>query len=270
MSTDEAKQNGWSRRNMVRVLAIMGIVLALALLAASIFPLPSQSNPPASQGNAYLLKRAFTNMRAAKSFSMVINMNNATAVLTSNLDFANQNYEMQYITPIADVTYILVGKDFYESFDRGHTFVKLDNGPDMEFGNPASKNGFNPEEVDQARDRIVEGKPAVEQIDGVECRHMVVDAKDLPSLAKATGSVFSGTIEFWVSNNDSPTLRQANGIMILGGVQVSSVIKFAQFNEALDIKAPPASALIDPRLLGIGPNQAPTSPPLTQTPVSQP
>jgi hypothetical protein len=180
--------------------------------------------------------------------------NGQKVTLNGDVDLASNNVKLSMNAAGQAVDVIKVGNDTYASMDGGTTYTKSDAGavPDL-----SSFTGMwstlKPEDIDKAKDALKDGSPATEKIDGVDTKHITGDAKDLSALSSsAGGSTDEGTIDFWLSTDAKPTVRQMKfvGKDSTGG-PIEGTFKWTKVDEPVEITAPPTSLKLD-AVAGLG------------------
>jgi hypothetical protein len=138
--------------------------------------------------------------------------------------------------------YVEVSKDVFTSEDGGKTFAR-NEGTGVKAGDPiwtVSEVGrqleaFAGEELEA---RVRDGEPSIEQVGGVATRHLVAEARDLPSLAALyEEGTEGGTVEVWVSLGDEPTIKRlqvGNG----NGKEAGTTLEWSRLGEAVAIETP--------------------------------
>jgi hypothetical protein len=230
---------------------LAGVVITLTLGAMALSACGGDSGT-ASKSNADLLKEAAANMKAAKSYTLNADVNQAGQAVTINgqLDIANKNTNLAIDASGQKVSVITVGSDVYLSTDGGTTFTNAGAaGSSITSGFAAFTSmwdTFQPDQVDKAKDALKDGTPATEKINGVDCKHITADAKDLSVLGGSTGSTTQGTIDFWVSTDAKPYIRQMKIDGTSDGQPIKGTFTWDKFDQQFDIKAPPTSFKLNP------------------------
>ncbi|MEO8288559.1 MAG: hypothetical protein ABI670_19235 [Chloroflexota bacterium] len=225
-------------------------VLLTATLGALV--LSACGGEAAGKSNADLLKEAAANMKAAKSYQMTANVDQAgqAVALTGMIDIGNNNTKMDMDVSGQKVSVIAVGSDVYLSTDGGTTYSKSGaEGASITegFGSFTKMwDSFQADQVDKAKDALKDGTPATETIDGVATKHITANAKDLSILGGASGTATEGTLDLWIST-DKPLVRQMKIDGTSGGQPIKGTLTWSKFDEKFDITAPPTAA--SPNLL---------------------
>ena len=198
---------------------------------------PGPASVPTGAGNA--LRQAAANMRALKSFHMDTTVTAAGQIATQtfDIDVEKQKLRLEARGPGEQVNIIVIGNDSWTSTDGGKTYR----------ADPASESkaeGFGPliDEwrigdmlgVATAPSAIKAGMPPMEAIDGVETNHYVIDNKDFAGVGLGT----AGTMEFWITPQSNPTVRQERMTILVGGAATISTTRWSKFNEDFAITAP--------------------------------
>ena len=199
-----------------------------------------------TKSNADLLKDAVANMKAAKSYHMDADLTTSGQKVTLNgdVDLATNNLKLSMNAAGQALDVVKVGSDTYTSLDGGTTYTKGEAGavPDI-----SSFTGMwttlKPEDIDKAKDALKDGTPATEKIDGADTKHITGDAKELSALSSSAGaSTDQGTIDFWVTTDAKPTVRQMKFVgKDSSGGDISGVFKWSKIDEPVNITAPPTS-----------------------------
>lgn len=198
---------------------------------------------PFNTGNpdADLFLTAISTMKKLVSYRVLVSSDagGEKTEMTLDIDVASNNSRTNVITTLRQYSVIVVGGDIYTSIDGGNTFG---NTPNSQMGQAAAAfngmwRGFNPNDISSAANALKPADPASETIDGVECRHLVANSRDLASLN--TGSpAAEGTIEIWVAPGDTPTVRQMKINAATNGQAVTTLLKWSDFNADFGIRVP--------------------------------
>jgi hypothetical protein len=221
-------------------LRIAGIMV-MGLAAAGALTACGGDSGPATKSNADYLKDAVANMKAAKTYHMDadISQSGQQVKLGGDIDLGANNVKLSMTMAGQSVDVVKVGNDYFSSMDGGTTFTKAEASsvPDLSsfYG---MWNTINPSDVDKARDGLKDGTPPTEQIDGTDTKHISGANKDLGSFVSGSED---GTLEFWVTTGDKPTVRQ----MKVTSSQVNGTFKWSKIDEPLQITAPPVSLRLD-------------------------
>lgn len=214
------------------------IVCILGLLASALLGACGNGGSSSSSGksNADLLKEAAANISTLKSYHLDMDVSQGGFPIKMNGDFDVAGDRSSLGMTINGKTNYLVkiGTDGYMSLDEGKTYQ------------PSSLNmsfklweGLKPEDIDKAKDALKDGTPASETLDGVETRHITANGKDFPTLTSGVGSgPIDGTMEFWVSTDAHPLVRQMKVDGKSGDDAVTGTIKWSKFDEKVSIEAP--------------------------------
>jgi len=218
----------------------MLILGAMALSACG-----GDSGGGTTKSNADLMKEAAANMKAAKSYTLNADVTQADQAVKMNgqIDVANKNTKLDMDAMGQKVSVITVGDKVFLSMDGGTTFTDAGAaGSSVTEGFGAFTNmwdSFQADQIDKAKDALKDGSPATEKINGVDTKHITVDAKDLPVLG--AGGTESGTLDLWISTDATPYIRQMKIDGTSGGQPIKGTFMWDKFNENFDIKAPPTS-----------------------------
>jgi hypothetical protein len=216
-------------------------VVALTLVALFLSACGEQAGP----SNADLLKQAVTNMKAAKTYTLDVNFNQAgqSFKLSGQVDVANSGSRVDIDAAGQKASLITIGSAVYLSTDGGTTFANegaQGSGITQGFtGFLQMWNNFQPDQVDKHKDELVNGTPAAEKINGVDTKHIKGNAQDLSTASNSSAdSTTQGTIEFWISTG-TPYVRQMKIDGTTAGQAVQGTYIWDKFNEPLNIQAPP-------------------------------
>ncbi len=219
----------------------LGIV-ATALVA--VLALAACGDSASGKSNADLLKDAAANMKALKTYHLTADITSAGSPtkLDGDFDVANNSYKIDTTSGGVSATVIVIGgTDVYISQD-GTTYQKLDSSMTGSvtagFGSMTGMwDNFKPEDIDANKDQIKDGTPAIEQIDGVDTKHMTGDMQALSSLSTGAGgdATTTGTVDLWVGPDSKPYVRQVK----INSSDTSGTVSWSKFDEAVSISAPP-------------------------------
>ncbi len=218
--------------------ALAAIVMVSVMLAAC-----GGDSGSTSMSNGDLLKKAAINMKAAKSYNLDVNIDNAGMAVTMNgdIDLANKNSALKMSAAGTNVNMVTVGGENFTSADGGKTYVKGDSGAASATDSFTKMwDSFNAADVDKSASALKDGSPATEKIDGADTKHMTASIKDLSSLAPSTGggSSTDGNIDLWISTDANPTVRQMKLSGTNEGKALTATIKWSKINEPVTIKKP--------------------------------
>jgi hypothetical protein len=218
---------------LARILGLSTLVCAALLLSACDQPQEEKDTEPnANLSNAELLKKAMANMNALNSFHMEVEKQVDGLAGKTMTDMEQMGYSgPPYYTITATVdlekskrtesgieqmvieytglsldpkqnldwNIIVTGGDWYESTDGGKSWSISDSeAPGYLAASLLNEWGWDKESIsqfDKALDNglvLKDGSPRIETLDGVSTRHMVSDKE----------------IQFWVSTDSLPTVRQ--------------------------------------------------------------
>lgn len=221
------------------------IMLILGAMALSACGGDSGGGGSTTKSNADLLKEAAANMKAAKSYTLNADVDQAgtAAKLNGQIDVANKNMKLDMDSAGQKVSMISVGDKVFLSMDGGTTYTDAgDSGAGMLAGFSSFTNmwdSFQADQIDKAKDALKDGNPATEKINGVDTKHITANAKDLSVMGGGTGE--EGTLDLWVSTDATPYIRQMKIDATSGGQPIKGTFIWDKFNENFDIKAPATS-----------------------------
>lgn len=229
-----------------------GLIITLMLGALALSACGGDSGG-GGKSNADLLKEAAANMKAAKSYAMTADSASAGQSVKINgmIDIANNSTKLDIDASGQKVSVITIGSDVYLSTDGGTTYTNAGAaGSSVTEGFSSFTkmwDTFQADQVDKVKDALKDGSPATEKIDGVDCRHITGNAKDLSALSNLSGNPSAstdGTLELWVSI-DKPYVRQMKIDGTSGGQPVKGTLTWSKFDEKFDIKAPATSSNVN-------------------------
>jgi len=222
-------------------------MLILGAMALSACGGDSGGGGGTTKSNADLLKEAAANMKAAKSYELNADVDQSGQAVKMNgqIDIANKNSKMDVDASGQKVSVVSVGDKVFLSIDGGTTYSDAGAaGASMTEGFSAFTgmwDSFNSDQIDKAKDAIKDGNPATEKINGVDTKHITVDAKDLTLIGAGGSADEQGTLDLWLSTDATPYVRQLKIDATSGGQPVKGTFTWDKFNETFDIKAPPTS-----------------------------
>jgi hypothetical protein len=229
---------------------LAGVIITIILGAMALSACGGEA--AGGKSNADLLKEAAANMKAAKSYTLNADVMQGDQAVKMNgqIDVANKNTKMDMEVSGQKISVVNVGNDVYLSTDGGTTFVNAGAaGASVTAGFSAFTSmwdSFKPEDVDKAKDALKDGSPATEKINGVDCKHITANAKDLSVLGSSgTGGATEGTVDLWISTDATPYIRQMKIDGTSDGQPIKGTFVWDKFNENFDIKAPPASSQLN-------------------------
>jgi len=225
---------------------LAGVVVTLTLGAVVLSACGGDSGS-GGKSNADLLKEAAANMKAAKSYTLNADINQAgqAVKLNGDLDIANKNSKLDIEASGQKISVVTVGNDVYLSTDGGTTFMNAGaQGSSITSGFAGFTdmwNTFQPDQVDKVKDSLKDGSPATEKINGVDTKHITANAKDLSAMGtSAGGTATDGTVDLWIST-DKPYIRQMKLNGTQDGQAVTGTLMWDKFDQPFDIKAPATS-----------------------------
>ena len=231
----------------------------------------------ASMSNANLLKKAVINMRKLKSYHLKADIETVglvTTTLEGDLDIANSEYRLEMATGGIEFQVIGINGESYMSADGG-AFTKSLAGASLDESIKelnSSWGKLTSQDIETIKDKLHNGTPPTEVINGLDTRHIVGDVVVLKVFnTTSTGSIpnpdsiTEGTIELWISTEQTPYVVQmrTDSFNIDMDHKSKGTLTWSNFNEDFDIQAPPVS----------NENDTPTDPTvylLTATPVPAP
>jgi hypothetical protein len=229
---------------------LAGVFITLTLGAMALSACGGDSGTTSGgKSNADLLKEAAANMKAAKSYVLTADVDQAGQAVKMNgqIDVANNNTKMDMEASGQKISIISVGNDVFLSMDGGTTYTSAGAAGASMTAGFASFTGmwssFQDSEIDKAKDALKDGSPATEKINGVDCKHITASAKDLSGLGGTTGTT-EGTIDLWIST-DKAYVRQMKLDATSDGQPIKGTFTWDKFNENFDIKAPPTASKLD-------------------------
>src|SRR5947209_2468752 len=138
---------------------VAGVAIMLTLGAMALSACGGDTGT-AGKSNADLLKEAAANMKAAKSYTLTADVNQAGQAVTINgqFDVANKNSKMDVDSSGQKVSVITVGNDVYLSVDGGTTYTNAGaQGASITSGFATFTSmwdTFQPDQVDKAKDAL--------------------------------------------------------------------------------------------------------------------
>jgi len=223
-----------------------GVVITLILGAMALSACGGDSGGGGTtKSNADLLKEAAANMKAAKSYTLNADVDQAGQAVKMNgqIDVGNKNMKLDIDSAGQKISMISIGDKVFLSMDGGTTYTDAgDSGAGMVSGFSAFTNmwdSFQADQIDKAKDALKDGNPATEKINGVDTKHITANAKDLSVIGGGTGE--EGTLDLWVSTDAKPYIRQMKIDATSNGQPIKGTFVWDKFNENFDIKAPATS-----------------------------
>lgn len=197
------------------------------------------------KSNADLLKEAAANMKAATSYHINADIDQAgqAVKLTGDIDLAKKNMKLDVDAAGTKVSVITVDGKSYLSMDGGTTYTESSDADSITSGFSSFTgmwDNFKAEDVDKAKDALKDGTPATETIEGVSSKHITADAKELSMLNPSgdTSTPTEGTLDLWLGPTDKPYIRQMKIDGTSDGQPIKGTLTWSKINETLDIKAP--------------------------------
>jgi hypothetical protein len=225
----------------------IGVIAVAIMLMLTLSACGGDSGGATSgKSNADLLKDAAANMKAAKSYHLLVNASQAgqEVKIDGDIDMGNNKSKLAMAAAGQNINVISIGSDTYASTDGGKTFTKTPAGTDMGMGNFTKLwDNFKPEEIDKAKDALKDGSPKDETLGSDATRHMTANTKDLASLAPSGSSgTTDGTIDMWVTTGSTPTVRKMQIKGTDKGAEVNATLEWTDINKSFAIDAPPVTA----------------------------
>jgi hypothetical protein len=217
----------------------MLVVLGLVLTACG-----GGAGSVAGKSNAELLKAAVANMKAAKSYHMSadIQQGEESVQFEGDIDIANKRMKLDMTAGGHSISMIQIDDKAYLSLDGGVYYPEPPSGEASDFDSLVKMwEDISPEDIDKAKDALKDGTPATEQIDGVQTKHITGNAKDLQALSGEFVEVTDGTIDFWVTTDANPTIRQMSFQGKSDDKDMKALFKWSKINEDMQIE-PPANS----------------------------
>jgi hypothetical protein len=96
------------------------------------------------------------------------------------------------------------------------------------------------EEVEEIKEHLEDGSPAIEQVGEVTTKHMTGDIKHLPTFSTSMGSstATEGTVHIWVATESPSYVRRMRIDGKSGNDNISVDIEWKSLNEKIDIPRP--------------------------------
>jgi len=192
--------------------------------------------------NAELLKEAAANMKAAKSYHLVVTANTGgqDIKMAGDIDVENSKSKLDMSAAGQNVSVISVAGDTYVSMDGGKTYTKSPAGTSMGLDSFTKMwDSFKADEVDKAKDAIKDGSPAEETIGSDATHHMTANTKDLGSLSGASGGSTDAVVDMWITTGGKPTIRKMKMVGTSAGQDMTAEIEWSNIDQAVTIEAPP-------------------------------
>ena len=192
------------------------------------------------KSNADLLKEATANMKAAKSYHLVVNgtMGGQEVKIDGDIDVGGNKTKLNISAAGQNVSMISIGNDTYLSTDGGQNFVKSPSGGGTGMESFTKMwDSFKPEDIDKSKDAIKDGSPKEEKVGSDDTRHMTASSKDLASLSASGGG--EGTVDFWVTTGNKPTVRKMKAVGKSQGQDLDATIEWSNVDQSVTIEPPP-------------------------------
>jgi len=219
----------------------ISVLFATALLGACG---DGGSSGGSGKSNADLLKEAAANMNTLKSYHLDMDVNQGDFPVKMNGDFDVAGDRASLGMSFGGKTNYLIkiGNDSYMSLDEGKTYQPSSLKTSFKLWE-----GVKPEDIDKAKDALKDVSPSTESLDGGETRHITANGKDFPALTSgvAPGAI-EGTMEFWVSTDARPLVRQMKVDGKSGDDAITGTIKWSKFDEKFSIEAPAVAPTATP------------------------
>lgn len=202
-------------------LRIMG-TLAVSLLAVG--ALVACGGDASSMSNGDLLKAAMQNDKNIKSYHIDLEITGGDGdgafKVSADVDAANKKYKMDRTMSTKSAKMsgsdIKIGDKLYSSRDNGQ-WVESSSSMEATLNDSLINilRALKPEAVDQVKDRLKDGNPAAEKIEGADTRHMTASMQDLAAIGG--GDITEGTVgtldaegivDIWVSTSPNSIIRR--------------------------------------------------------------
>lgn len=222
--------------------AIMAAIMLMLSLAACDSGGGGGGGTSSGKSNADLLKEAAANMKAAKSYHIVVNgkMGGQEVKMDGDIDITNNKSKLNATAAGQSVSMVVIGGDSYISMDGGTTWTKSPgSGASGMESFTKMWDSFKPEEIDANKDAIKDGTPRDEKIGSDDTRHMTANMKDLKSLNASGSSDTEGTMDMWVTTSSKPTVRKLQMVGKSSGQDINATIEWSNVDQTVTIEAPP-------------------------------
>ncbi len=204
-------------------------------------------------GNVVLIKQAAANMAALRSYHVDLEaiVNNDQRFVRGDFDVANNRSRVTMSLSPGATLVVSADNTTYFSSDEGKTFIETADKKYYLQGLYEAQSllqfshMWNSSNINKLWN-IREADPASELIDGVLTRHFTANVKDAPGIDVSGWGSMEGTVDIWVTTGDNPTVRQIKASSTEPPSFTVATIKWNYLNHALDIQAPPTSALLVP------------------------
>ena len=221
---------------MASRLQILG-TLALSLLALGGLAACGGDN----MSNSDLLKAALQNDSAIKSFHLEMEMSQGGMVMkiSGDSDVANKKLKSTLTMLGSTNNLIKVGDKLYKSKDG----TNWEEANAMEAGIVEGFfsifAGIKAEKVDAIKDKLKDGSPSTEKIEGVDTRHMTMSAQDMSALGQNNLSAdVTGSADIWVSTGSNPVIRRLKITGQKGSSPIEATLTRSKIDEPVAIEAP--------------------------------
>lgn len=228
---------GWNR-------AKIGSITLAALFCMALLSACNYSGIEIDRSNSGLLSEAVANTMAAQTYHLAIRDNYEEDVsfeATGEVDARRNRSRFETGDTSSATKYVVIDDESFVSDDGGRTFYSEGDARETVDTLFPQLRGFDPGEAEKAGAALRDAEPAIESIDGVLTKHMVVDYAALPSLVDFyTDQMYwtPNTIDVWVTLGPSPTMRRLKIQADEDDPEASSTLEWSRLNEPTTIDAP--------------------------------
>lgn len=167
-----------------------------------------------------------------------------------DMDVANDRFRFSHSGPEGDSLIIQINNDvFMSGSDIKPYFNKATSAQAARSLHDERWTYLTAEDIDKAKSKLQDGSPAVEKIDGIDAKHIVVGIKDLQALSLVGSrriTLTNGTVDAWISMSVEPILLKMIVKAIDGDIAIEDRLTWSHFNESLDIQAPSSELIQTP------------------------
>jgi hypothetical protein len=202
----------------------------------------------ATQQDIDTLKRAVTNMKAARSFHLESSVN-LTDVIIRDVDLANKRSRYTRCNVNDCSLVITIVTETFTTKDGGQSYVRGDKGNlGLDSLNYVWDN-LTPKKLDVAAPYIQVGNPPNQTFGGVGAIHLTIRGDALSKLDTTLEIVGTdGTFDVWFTTGDNPVVRQVMftgkaGFWPFAGQDLIAVARWSKINEPVSIEPPPADTI---------------------------
>lgn len=192
-----------------------------------------------SSDNAELLNSAVANMKAAESYTLIVKSAGGTAIsFNADLHFPSRSGFITLSSGSQNAEVLIDGDDAYITTDGGKTYQK-GSASDLNLDNFVNLwDKFESSKISAAGDLLKDGSPATEKIEGAETRHITGSSKELGDVLGSGSSSSTGTVEFWLTTDSKPTVRQMRVAGTSSGTTTDVTVNWVKVNELDPIEVP--------------------------------